>query len=98
MTLESKIREFKDKQAEIVRLNDEFQVDRKRIIGEFEDKKKELETKYQGMLTEAAKLLENAREKYKAELKSWVGITDGENANILDVVILAKTVMESPRD
>jgi len=92
--INEKIEHFTKRQEEITDLAAIFEGKKREIVQEFTQKKSELEKEYQDKIDAAAQELTKRKEEYKAELKAWVGITDGENANILDVVKLARTVAE----
>lgn len=82
--METKIAYFKNKQEEILALHREYSEAKERTEREANDyiegKKKEL-LPYEQQLSDA-------KAKYCAELKSEYGITDGESANVLQLVEL----------
>ena len=91
--LTEKVAEFKARQQQIIDLNTEYvkavdafgddcQARTDAIKSEFEAKKAELGVEF-----------EKAKQSYKADLKATFGVTDGKNANILDLVQLIHRVV-----
>lgn len=88
MRHEEILKSFRDRQKEILDLNQEIEPKKEALIREFKEKAAELENSYRVKVDELTKPLDHAREKYKADLKAFAGITDGEKTNVLDVVEL----------
>ncbi len=84
--VQEKITYFKQKQAEIVTLNAEFEARRREIVEQYETATKILKEEAEQKLQTAEQPLKEAGEKYKAELKAFAGITDGERSNVLDLI------------
>lgn len=92
--IQEKITFLKAKQKEIIELNHFFEEKKKQILEEFDSKKSELEKTYQDKINAASFDLMKATETYRAEVKTWIGITDGEKINILDTVNMILKVIE----
>lgn len=75
---------FEAKQKEILKLNQEFEIKKATIVQKVEEEIRELQ-----------KPLIEAGERYRAELKAWIGITDGEKMNVLEVVKAIRTVQST---
>jgi hypothetical protein len=88
-SFESKVSYFEGKQKEITEAHDALNKEKQgfelwvRETAEF----KKIET----MERKAKQMAET----YKAELKAWSGITDGENANILDLLKTMKRIQNA---
>lgn len=70
-----KIEYFKSKQAQMMALQ--------KVATE---KTSALKAEFEAKVMEAEKDLRNAYELYRAEVKAWCGITDGEKTNIIDLL------------
>lgn len=85
--IEEKFTYFKQKQAEITALYNEVEPKKQALIQEAQAKAKEIDVEYTAKIDELLKPLNNLTEKYKAELKAWAGITDGEKTNVLEMLM-----------
>lgn len=85
-TLTEKLDYFKGKQKKILEMSEDF-----------EKKKAEVVSEANAKLAELAAPLEKAKEEYKAELKAFAGVTDGERINVLDVIEMVGRVGELSR-
>ncbi len=82
-TAETKIQEFKQKQVSILEMQLKTKEEVDKVIAEFKQKSEALQKEYQDKVNTLEQPTKNELEKYKAELKAWLGITDGENINVL---------------
>jgi dsDNA-specific endonuclease/ATPase MutS2 len=89
-----KIAYFKQKQTEILEINQGFEKRKAEILEQYQNAKKVLEEEAEQKLAEAQKPLQEAGEKYRAELKAFAGITDGEKSNVLDLIQAILKVQE----
>ena len=64
------------------------------IQKEFEEKVEALKSHYNDKVNEVKQELENESSKYRAELKAWCGITEGEQVDPIEVVKMVKKISE----
>jgi hypothetical protein len=88
MTLETKITDFKLRQAKIVAMHADLQAKLQRFGQDCESRMEAIKTEFEARKAEWSADLEKEKESYKADLKAVFGVTDGESANILDLVQL----------
>lgn len=85
-SFDMKLKQFDDKQAAILELSATAKKAEQELVAEFNGKVDALRELYEGRIKEAKFPLEDALAKYKAELKAFAGITDGEQSSVLDLV------------
>ena len=88
MTYEEQVEAFKKKQADIM----ELQAKLKEAEAALQAQVEEYIAAHKGTVNEIGQKLERLMQEYRAELKAWVGITDGEKASVLDLVEAVKRV------
>ena len=87
---------FKRRQVEILEMETSIANDIQSMISEHEKKQTDLKKMYEDQIEELQKPLKNKAELYKAELKAWLGFTDGEKSNVLQMIEgVAKVIEES---
>ena len=84
--LEQKLTYFKQKQTEILALEAEVMPKRQALQKEGNEKIQAVQEEYTQKMNELNAPLIAAGEKYKAELKAFCGITDGEKTNVLELL------------
>jgi Skp family chaperone for outer membrane proteins len=94
ITLVDKIAEFKARQKKIMELHAEFVAKSDAFGAECESRMEAIKTEYEVKKAELAAEFEKEKAFYKADLKAQFGITDGDQANILDVVELILRVKD----
>lgn len=87
-----KIAVFKDRQKAIMQLNAQFVAKCDEFAAECETRISAIKTEFEVKKAELGQEFEKAKESYKADLKTEFGVTDGESANILDLVQLIHRV------
>jgi len=80
-----KINYFLDKQKKIIHLNQELDKKKSILQKEYEEK----------ILIESKDLMKEV-ETYRAEMKAWIGITDGERSDVLQLVQMFMTLKKHP--
>lgn len=87
-SVESKIQEFTTKQVEILEMQIKSKEVADKLIAEFKAKSEALQKEYQDQINSVEQPTKNALEKYRAELKAWLGVTDGEQMNVLQLAMV----------
>lgn len=91
---QEKLTQFEAKKAEIAALDKEVAPKIEALQKEFQEKVESLKTEYNGLVNEAKRELDNASARYRAELKAWAGITEGETVEVLSVLKAMRKVAE----
>lgn len=81
--LKEKLDYFRVKQTDMMKLN-----------AELEPKRREIQEEFNKRMTELNAPLVKMGEEYKAELKAFCGITDGERTNVLELLSAVEKVQE----
>ena len=90
--VQEKFTYFKQKQAEITALYNEVEPKKQALQREFDQKADDLKAEYSAKIDEIEKPLANAVAKYRAELKAWAGITDGEKMGVLEMLMAVQKI------
>lgn len=91
--IQEKLTQFKQKQDEITAMYNETEPKKQELVQEFEKKAADLKAEYTAKIDELQKPLTNLVERYRAELKAWAGITDGEKGDVLSTLMAVHKVM-----
>lgn len=87
-----KIASFKERQAEIMKLDAQYNIKVDELKQDCENRIDAIKTEFEVKKAELSAEPSKAIEQYKADLKAEFGVTDGERANILDIVQLIDRV------
>lgn len=90
--ISEKVESFKSRQKVIMDLNDAYNKATEAFAEECQSKIDAIKAEFETKKAELGVEFEKAKESYKVDLKSEFGVTDGENANILDLVQLIRRV------
>lgn len=85
-TFKDKIQYFQNWQNDLRAKHPEIQAKVIEIEAEFKAKMEELQKVYAAKAKLAASAYDNSNAKYKAELKAWAGVTDGEPTDIVTLL------------
>lgn len=86
--LKEKISSFKARQQKIMQLSAQYVAKVDEISTECQNRIDAIKTEFETRKAEASSEFEKEKDSYKADLKTAFGVTDGESANILDLVQL----------
>lgn len=86
--LSDKVASFKERQTNIMILHDEMTKAVNALGDQCQERVNAINTEFEVKKAEFGQALEAAKTSYKADLKEAFGVTDGESANILDLVQL----------
>lgn len=95
MNILETIESFKARQKIILDLNAEFVKRADEFGEECQSRIEAIKTEFEVKKAELGAEFEKAKEAYKSDMKAAFGVTDGENANILDLVQLIHRVAKS---
>lgn len=84
--LDEKIASFKDKQAEIMKLHEQYRVEMDKVTQDCESRIEAIKTEHEVKKAELSQGVDKAKADYKAAVKDAFGVTDGETINVLDMV------------
>lgn len=90
--IEVTIASFKARQQTILDLNAEFIKQADAFGEECQSRIEAIKTEFEVKKAELGAEFEKAKASYKADMKTAFGVTDGESANILDLVQLIRRV------